>query len=86
MDLRDAIALPATLVFIAGGFYWIVADRLRSIRARARLEIRPARPSRWQQLSPAQRTLRRALGIFLGIGVAVVLQVIAQEIIGAVYH
>jgi hypothetical protein len=86
MDLRDAIALPATLAFIAGGFYWIVADRLRSIRSRLRSEAPRARPSRWQRLSPAQRVLRRTLGIVLGIAVAVVLQVIGREIIDAVYR
>jgi len=86
MDLRDAIALPATVAFIAAGFYWIVTDRLRSIRARTRSRVGSARPSRWQQLSPAQKTLRRALGIVLGIAVAVVLQVIGREIIDAVYR
>jgi len=86
MDLRDVIALPATFAFIAAGFYWIVADRLRSIRARARLQNRPAGPSRWQQLSPAQKMLRRALGILLGVAVAVVLQVIGREIIDALYR
>jgi hypothetical protein len=86
MDLRDAIALPATLAFIVGGFCWVVAERMRSIRARTRSQIRPATLSRWQQLSPAQKTLRRALGIVLGIAVAVLLQVIGRVIIDAAYR
>jgi hypothetical protein len=85
MDARDVIAIPATLAFIGGGFYWIVAQRLRAWRAYARAQPGPAKPSKWQQLSHKQRMLRRIGGVALGIGVALVLQVIGHEIIDSVY-
>jgi hypothetical protein len=86
MDTRDAIALPATLAFIGAGFYWIVAQRLRAWRAYAKAQPGPTKPSKWQQLSPRQRMLRRVGGVALGVAVAVVLQVIGREIIDSVYR
>jgi hypothetical protein len=86
MDARDVIAIPATLGFIGAGFYWIVAQRLRGWRAYARAQPGPPKPSKWQRLSPKQKMLRRVAGIALGVGVAVVLQVIGHEIIDSVYR
>lgn len=85
MDVRDAIAIPATLAFVGAGFYWIVAQRLRAWRSHARAQTGPTKPSRWQQLSPRQKMLRRLGGVALGVGVAVLLQVICRGIIAAVY-
>lgn len=86
MDARNVIAIPATLAFVGAGFYWIVAQRLRGWRAYAKAQPRPAKPSKWQRLSPKQKMLRRIGGVALGVGVAVVLQVIGREIIDSVYR
>lgn len=86
MDARDVIAIPATLAFIIAGFYWIVAQRLRGWRAYAKARPAPAKPSKWQRLSPKQKMWRRIGGVALGVGVAVVLQVIGREIIDSVYR
>jgi len=86
MDARDVIAIPTTLAFIGAGFYWIVAQRLRAWRAYAMAQMGPMKPSRWQQLSPRQKMLRRIAGIALGIIVAMALQVIGRGIIAAVYR
>ena len=83
MGMRDAIALPATLLFIAGGFYWIIVQRLRGIRARIVVEGPSETATRWQRLSPRERMLRRALGIVLGIAVAIMVQVVGREILNA---
>ena len=79
MDLRDAIAVPATLAFVALGFYGVVALRLRGIRRRA--SDGGERATRWRQLSPRSRLLRRTGGIILGIGAALILQVVIQRVV-----
>ncbi len=81
MGMRDVIALPATLLFVGGGFYWVVAQRLRGIRARIGIEGPSSTATRWQRLSPREKMLRRALGIVLGIVAAIMLQVIGREIL-----
>jgi hypothetical protein len=83
MGLRDIVALPATLLFVVGGFYWIIVQRLRGIRARIKVEGPSRTSSRWQRLSPRDKMLRRIAGIVLGIVVAVVLQAIWREILDA---
>jgi hypothetical protein len=83
MGMRDVIALPATLLFIAGGFYWVVMQRLRGIRARIGIEGPSGASTRWQRLSPREKMLRRALGIVLGVAGAIMLQVIGREILDA---
>ena len=83
MGMRDVIALPATLLFVAGGFYLVVAQRLRGIRARIAVDGLSSTATRWQRLSPREKMLRRALGIVLGIAVAIMLQVIGREILDA---
>ena len=83
MDLRDAIALPATFAFIVAGFYWIVAHRLRFHRRRAREMQDQARPSSWQRLTPREKLVRRMLGVALGIAAAMLLQVVAREVLDA---
>lgn len=81
MDARDAIAIPATFAFVIGGFYWIVAQRLRFHRRRARESRDAARPSAWQRLSPREKLLRRLMGVALGIVLAVLLQAVAREVL-----
>jgi hypothetical protein len=83
MDVRDAIALPATLAFVAVGFYAIVASRLRMWRRRA-AERGRAKSSGWQQLSARSKLLRRCAGITVGIVLAVVLQAIGRLIMDTV--
>jgi hypothetical protein len=83
MDLRDAIALPATCAFIAGGFCCIVAQRLRFHRRRAQERQGTPRPSAWQRLTPREKLVRRIMGIAFGIAVAVLLQVVAREVLDA---
>jgi hypothetical protein len=83
MGIRDFIALPATLLFVAGGFYWVIWQRLRGIRARIGIEGPSRTANRWQRLSSREKMLRRALGIVLGIIAAVILQVIGREILNA---
>jgi hypothetical protein len=79
MDVRDAIALPATLAFVAVGFYGIVASRLRMWRRRA-AERGRATGGTWQQLSARSKLLRRCAGIVL----AVMLQAIGRLIMDTV--
>jgi hypothetical protein len=79
MDVRDAIALPATLAFVAVGFYGIVASRLRMWRRRA-----AERGRTWQQLSARSKLLRRCAGIAVGIVLAVMLQAIGRLIMDTV--
>lgn len=79
MDVRDAIALPATLVFVALGFYGIVRSRLRMWRRRA-AERGRATGGEWQQLSARSKLLRRCAGIAVGIVLAVMLQAIGTLI------
>lgn len=77
MDLRDAIAIPTTLVFLIAGFYGVVVLRLRGIRRRARgAGLRS--PGRWQHLSRRQKTMRRIAGVALGVVLAVALQVLVR--------
>ena len=83
MDARDAIALPATFAFIVGGFYWIVAHRLRFHRRRAREMQDAAHPGAWARLTPNQKRARRLIGVALGIVAAVLLQVLAREVLDA---
>ncbi len=83
MDARDAIAMPATIAFVALGVHAMT----RNIRARPRRERERSGeggPSRWQLMSRRERLVRRTLGIGLGIGVAVALQLVAQGVIRAV--
>jgi hypothetical protein len=79
MDVRDAIALLATVAFMALGFYGIVASRLRMWRRRAADRGR-TKGNTWQQLSARSRLLRRCAGIALGIVLAVMLQAIGRII------
>ena len=83
MDVRDAIALPATLAFVALGFYGIVASRLRMWRRRA-AERGRAKSGGWQQLSARSKLLRRCAGIAVGIALAVMLQAIGRLIMDTV--
>jgi hypothetical protein len=83
MSMRDIIALPATFLFVGCGFYWIVTQRLRSVRAHIAAVGPSQAASRWQRLSPREKMLRRALGIVLGVAAAVVLQAIGREILDA---
>lgn len=83
MSTRDVIVPTATLLFVAGGFYWLVAQRLRAVRARIAVEGPSRTATRWQRLSPREKMLRRALGIILGIVIAIMLQVIGREVLDA---
>jgi hypothetical protein len=83
MDVRNVIALPATLLFVVCGFYWVVAQRLRGMRARIAIEGSSRIANRWQRLTPREKMMRRSLGILLGVVAAIVLQVIGREIIDA---
>lgn len=83
MDVRDIIALTVTVAFTVGGFYWIVAQRLRFHRRQAMESRDDARPSAWQRLSPRQKFLRRLMGVALGIAVALLIRVVAVGLIDA---
>ena len=82
MDVRDVIALPATLAFVAWGFAAIIRQRIRFYRRRAgkagRRTISP-----WAGMSPTARLAKRTVYIVLGIGVALVLQVAVRGVIDA---
>jgi hypothetical protein len=83
MDVRDAIALPATVAFVVLGFYGIVASRLRMWRSRAAAGVR-AKGGGWQQLSVRSKLLRRCAGIAAGIVLAILLQAIGRLIMDSV--
>ena len=83
MDTRDAIAIPATIIFLVLGFYGIVDQRLQAWRRRDREDGPRATPSKWGQLSPASRRRRRFMGVILGAVVAMLLLVVAQHIMSA---
>ncbi len=82
MDVRDAIAIPATLAFVGLGFYFIVMQRLHMWRRRAKERGRPGNGA-WARLSPRSRLLRRCAGIAAGIVAAVLLQAIGRMIMDA---
>jgi hypothetical protein len=79
MDMRDAIVLPATIAFVAAGFYGIVASRLRMWRRRAAERGRSSRNT-WQGLSARSKLLRRCAGITVGVVLAVFLQAVGRLI------
>lgn len=81
MDLRDAIAIPATFAFVGLGFLGIVRHRLNWWRRQATTGRDRVRGNTWRQLSPRAKMLRRVAGICLGVGAALAVQAVVRVII-----
>ena len=82
MDARNVIALPATVAFVAWGFAAIIRQRIHFYRRRAR-EAGRRTVSPWAGMSPTARLVKRTVYVVLGVGVALVLQVVVRAVIDA---